>query len=83
MACLHFHGGVSKPYYDSFMAQNSYSPAGTLADPEAAVGRKTNMSVSDLSYFLGLESACCFIQMFKKAEGTAPRQYRMEWKNPF
>ena len=194
MACLHFHGSVSKPYYDSFMAQNSYSPVGTLADPEAAVGlitqmtdiyagacydfatdvraaaiitalltaclssalvsceseshdvppflqkvhsyifehyteritldglaarflvnkfylqkqfrqlfgyttveyqnllrvakakellRKTNMSVSDLSYFLGLESASYFIQMFKKAEGTTPHQYRMEWKNPF
>ena len=45
--------------------------------------RKTNMSVSDLSYFLGLESASYFIQMFKKAEGTTPHQYRMEWKNPF
>ncbi len=196
VVCLHLHGGVSKTYYDSFMARNNYSPVGVLDDPAGAAdlirqlidlyatanynyaidiqasalitqllcqcltsvlasladteGTKkavpaflqqihsyiyshyterisldelaskflmnkfylhkqfrqlygytpieyrnllriarakellhnSNMSVNEITYFLGFESPSYFIQLFKRTEGSTPRQYRLGWSRP-
>lgn len=41
--------------------------------------RMTNMSVSEICQYLGLESTSYFIQSFKKREGVTPLQFRSSW----
>ncbi|MBQ7916759.1 MAG: AraC family transcriptional regulator [Firmicutes bacterium] len=41
--------------------------------------RMTNLSVSEICQYLGLESTSYFIQLFKKREGVTPLQFRNSW----
>lgn len=44
--------------------------------------RNCSISVNEVAYYLGFESSSYFIQLFKKNEGSTPRQYRLEWNRP-